>query len=147
MPTVVAGRRAFVAASYLLVCFGAVHMIAVYQGIFTTPTSAPEIAMAKAARAVEVPMGPFRPTAFGGIQILNASYSVLLVYAGLVNLLLVDAAHAAGQLRRLTLINILMAWLLLMITVVFQFPPPMVFAAAVTILYKVSLNQQPTPSA
>lgn len=87
-------------------------------------------------------LGPFTPSAWGGMQILNSSYSVLLIYIGILNLLAMRPAAWAGRLKALTVCNIFFVALLLLITIVFQFPPPMLFAATALIFFGVSWVKQ-----
>lgn len=137
-----AGRRCFLAGSVVLIAFGAVHVLAVYQANFTTQTDPQLAELDAAAKAYTVRLGPFSPTAFGAIQILNASYSILLVHAGVLNLLICRAAISTGRLKAVTVCNSAFVALLLVVTVLFQFPPPMVFAATALILFVSSWAKQ-----
>ena len=94
------------------------------------------------AKEIKQRIGPFEFSSFGLIQLLSASYSVLLLYAGAVSLATVGPAAAQDRLRRLTVTNLALAALLLLLTIVFQFPPPMLFAGMATILFAVSIFQQ-----
>ncbi|NOT01277.1 MAG: hypothetical protein HOP29_11685 [Phycisphaerales bacterium] len=136
------GRRTFIAGSVVLILFGAVHVLAVYQANFTTQPDPKLAEIDAAAKAYTVRLGPFSPTAFGGIQILNSSYSVLLIYAGVLNLLVLRAASQAGRLKAITVCNVVFVGLLLGITILFQFPPPMLFAATAFVLFGVSWAKQ-----
>lgn len=137
------GRKTFWAGALVLVLFGAVHLLAVYEANFTMPTDPAELKLrTELQNGVIFEAGPIRATAAGAVQILSASYSVLLMQAGVLNLLMARVAAEHGRLRKLTAANIVFVGLLLVITVIFQFPPPMVFAAAAWILFVVSLVQQ-----
>lgn len=98
--------------------------------------------MQAAAKSYTVPIGPFTASAWGGMQILNASYSVLLLYAGTLNLLAMRPAAQTGRLRALTTCNVLFVAMLLGITILFQFPPPMLFAGTTLIFFCVSWWKQ-----
>lgn len=136
------GRKTFLAGSIALIVFGAVHLFAVYQANFTIPAD-PKIAdMQAAAKAYTVPIGPLTASAWSGMQILNSSYSIWLIYAGALNLLTFRPAAQTGRLRALTVCNLLFIALLLGITILFQFPPPMLFAGVALILFGVSWWKQ-----
>lgn len=136
------GRKTFMAGAIVLVLFGAVHLLAIYQGNFVPPPPGPEAELDRMAREIKQEIGPFEASAFGLIQLLNASYSVLLLYAGAVSLVAVGPAAAHGSFRRLTITNLILAALLLFLTILYQFPPPMLFAAAALILFTVSFLLQ-----
>jgi hypothetical protein len=134
------GRRSFVAGALVLLLFGAVHLLAVYKSNFMPPEPGPAAELDRMAKDLKHRIGPFEASAFGLIQLLSASYSVL--YAGATSLATVGPAVTHGRLSRLTTLNLMLAALLLLLTVLAQFPPPMFFAAVATILFAVSLIQQ-----
>ena len=136
------GHRTFLAGTIVLVMFGSVHLLAVYQGNFVPPADDREAEIKRLASEYTMTMGPFKPSAWGGMQILNSSYSVLLIYAGVLNLSAMRLAAQGGRLKALTICNIFFVSLLLLITIVFQFPPPMLFAATALILFGVSWVKQ-----
>jgi hypothetical protein len=137
------GRRWFIAGAIGLIVFASIHLLAVYQSNFGEPAT-PEIAeLDRMLRNVHIlDAGPFQASAWHTVELLNTSYSVLLLYAGVLNLLMVGPALASGRLRRITWVNILFVGLLLALTVVFQFLPPMVLTAVVLLLFVVSLIRQ-----
>lgn len=125
-----------------LVLFGLVHSLAVYNANFGQPRSAAEAELYRMMMDLQIQMGPMRPSAWGAAQILNASYSVLLLYVGTLNLLVLGAVIGHGKLRALTVANLVFTGLLLVITIAYQFPPPMVIAIIVFALFALSLYQQ-----
>ena len=142
------GRRLFMAASIVLIIFGAVHVLAVYKSLVVGPESPAEADADRALRAFSMKMGPFHPTGWHTLNILNASYSVLLIYAGVINLIAVHPAIAAGRLRALTLANVVFVALIAAIPLLLQFPPPLIFAAAAWVLFAFSwLKQRRRPVA
>jgi hypothetical protein len=145
MGTQVPGRRAFIAGAVVLFMFGAVHLLAVYKGNFVPPEPGPMGDLDRMAKEIKQRMGPFEFSAFGLIQLLSASYSVLLLYAGTVSLVSLGPSATQGRLRGLTVVNLLLAILMLGLTIVYQFPPPMLFAAVATVLFSISLFQQRRP--
>jgi hypothetical protein len=92
------GRGTFVAGSIVLVAFGAVHLLAVYHANFIEPAAPAEAALKRALQEHRPAIGPFKFSAWGTAQILNATYSILLLYAGAVSLvLLTPAIEHAGD--------------------------------------------------
>jgi hypothetical protein len=138
------GRKTFLAGAISLIVFGAVHLLAVYHGNFVPPADEKQAEIKRLAMEYILPMGPFKPTAWGGNQILNSSYSVLLIYVGVLNLLALRPAAQAGRLRAFATCNVLFVALLLAITILFQFPPPMIFATTSLSLFGVSWLKQGT---
>jgi hypothetical protein len=136
------GRRTFLAGAIGWLAFGAVHLLAVYHAYFAPPRGAAEANLKAAALQVREKMGPFEPTAWGGIQILNASYSILLLFVGALNLVVLRPTAEYGRLRALTLLNMLLAALLMTVTIIYQFPPPMILAGVIGALFIVSLLRQ-----
>ncbi len=141
------GRRLFASASIVLILFGAVHVLAVYKSLIVGPESPAEAEADRALRALSMRMGPFHPTGWHTLNILNASYSVLLIYAGVINLIGLRPAIAAGRLAALTLANMIFVTLIAVIPLLLQFPPPLVFALLALILFVASYRQQRSRSA
>ncbi len=141
------GRRTFMAGAIGLLVFGSVHLLAIYKGLVVGPTTPAEVAINNAEKAFKVlDAGPFHATGWHTMNILNSSYSALLLYAGVLNLIAVGPAVATGRLRKLTMVNIVFVAVLLAITLIFQFPPPGLFAAMTLILFVVSLMRQGSAS-
>jgi len=97
------GRRLFLAGSIVLILFGAVHVLEVYKSLVVGSESPAEVEADRALRAFSTKMGPFHPTGWHTLNILNASYSVLFIYAGVINLIALGPAIVAGRSRALTL--------------------------------------------
>jgi hypothetical protein len=135
---VVGGRKSFIGGSVVLILFGAVHLLAVYHANFHPPANEQEAEIKRMESEYKIPMGPFTATGWGCVQILNSGYSVLLLWVGVLNLLVMRPAIAAGRLRAIAVCNIVFVAILLAITVVFQLPPPMVFNATALVLFGVS---------
>jgi hypothetical protein len=139
MPDAIArGRRMFRAGAIGYLVFAGVHLSAFLQSVFVAPTDPLQIEAERALRAVVVDMGPFH-THFGLlVRLLSASYSTLLLFVGALNLVALQAAVAHGRLRALTLVNLAFCALLAVLAAVVRFPPPMVFALAIEILFALS---------
>lgn len=140
--TISRGRRTFIAGAIGLLVFGGVHLLAVYQSLLVSPSTTAEVEADRALRALKMDMGPFHPTGWHTVNILNSSYSALLLYAGVLNLVSVGPAVAAGRLRILTVVNIVFVAILLTIVLALQFPPPALFAAITLILFLASFLRQ-----
>lgn len=138
------GRKTFLAGTIVLILFGAVHLLAVYHANFNPPATEQEAEIKRLESQYSIAMGPFKATGWGCVQILNSSYSVLLLYAGVLNLLAMRPAIAMGRLRAITLCNIVFVAILLAITMIFQLPPPMLFNATALVLFGVSWWKQRT---
>ncbi len=135
----------FRAGAYGLLLFGLVHSLAVYKGLFVPPADSADQSIVAALLARRMDAGPLHSSAWHTLQLLNAGYSILLLHAGALNLVALPAALTSGRLRRLTLVNIAFAALMFLATLLAQFPPPMVFALAVLLLFVVSLLRQSAP--
>jgi hypothetical protein len=131
----VPGKRLFVAGCIVLLLFSTVHMIPMFADLFSEPTKPVEIEAKRAMAAVAVDMGPFH-THWGKLnQLLSVSYSTLLFFVVALNLVALPAVVTHGRMRALAQVNAIFAALLLVIAVVFQFPPPGVFALIATVLF------------
>lgn len=136
------GRRLFLAACIVLLLFGGTHLIAVWHDNFVTPTDSLQIEAERAMSAVKFDIGPFHTHAAMLVQLLSASYAVLLLALGAVNLIAMKPCIANRRFRALTIANLIFVGLLLALTVIYQFPPPMLFAATAEILLIASLIRQ-----
>lgn len=144
------GRRWFIAGAVILVLFGAIHVLAIFQGLMAAPPdptkmTGAELEMAhldETAKGVKQRLGPFEFSAWCLFQILNSSFSLLLLGAGCTNLIVCRPVAAAGRLNRLTALNMTMTAALTAVTVIWRFPIPMVFAAGATICFLISLLRQ-----
>lgn len=135
-------HRWFKAGAVTLILFGSVHLLAVYKSLFVAPTDPAEIRADEALRDFKIELGPFHPTGWHTVNILNSSYSALLLYVGILNLIALGPVAAAGRLRALTVVNILFTTILFAICLALQFPPPMVFAFACMLFFTISLVKQ-----
>jgi hypothetical protein len=132
------GGRLFRAGAIGYLVFAAVHLAAFLRSLLVAPTDPLQIEAERALRAVAVDMGPFH-THFGLlVRLLSASYSTFLVFVGVLNLVALPAAVAHGRLRALTLVNLVFCGLLLATAVLVRFPPPLIFALAIEILFALS---------
>ena len=139
------GRRPFIAACIVLILFGGTHMLTFLRALFVPLTDPLQIEADRAMRAVTLDMGPFHTNAAMLMHLLSASYSPLLIGLATINLIALAGAIAQGRLRALTIANIFLVGLLLAVTIIYQFPPPMVFSLVAVILFLVSLMRQRRP--
>src|SRR5262245_32051384 len=132
------GKRLFIAGTIVLALFSAVHMIPMFNDIFGEPTKPDEIEAKRAMAAVVIDMGPFHTNWAKLHQLLSASYSALLFFVVALNLVGLPAVCAPpphGRLRALALVNVIFVAVLLIIALIYQFPPPGVFALIALILF------------
>lgn len=134
----VPGSRLFRAGAIGYLVFAAVHLTAFLRSVLVAPTDPLEIEAERALRAVVVDMGPFH-THFGRlVRLLSASYSTLLLFVGVLNLVALPAVVAHGRLRALTVVNLAFCGVLLVLAAIVRFPPPMAFALVIEILFALS---------
>jgi hypothetical protein len=139
------GKGPFIAGSITLLLFSAVHMIPMFIAIFIEPTKPAEVEAKRAMTAVAVDMGPFHTTWAGLSQLLSASYSALLFFVVALNLVALPAVIAHGRLRAMATVNVVFVGVLLAIAVIYQFPPPGVFALIAEAFFIAALARA-TPS-
>lgn len=132
----------FRAGAIALLVFGAVHSLAVIDALKGPPAEPKALAVYEAAHVYTADIGPFHASAWGGIQILNTSYSIMLLHIGILNLVLARAMVAAGLLRHATILNIVLTLALFGVSLAYQFPPPMVFALLCAAFFVMSLIRQ-----
>lgn len=130
----VRGRRLFIAGSIVLLLFSAVHMIPTFNDLLVEPTKPVEIEAKRAMAAVAVDMGPFHTNWLGLNRLLSASYSALLFFVVALNLVALPAVIAHGRLPALATVNAIFVGILLVIALIYRFPPPAVFALAAEVL-------------
>ncbi|MGE0480971.1 MAG: hypothetical protein AB7Q17_10920 [Phycisphaerae bacterium] len=131
------GVRWFRAGAITLLVFAIVHGLAIYEANFAEPRTDAARAVKQAARAHQAQLGPFLATAWGGMQILNTSYSILLCFVGLLDLVAVKDA-AAPRVRTLAAVNMGLAAALAGVALLYQFPPPAVFALAALVCFTIA---------
>lgn len=134
-----AGAGWFRAGAIGLLVFGAIHLLAVFDGLFREPTAPVEVEVKRALLAFSLQIGPFRPTAFHTTMLLNASYSIFLFFVGVLDLVALRPAIAAGRFRALAYVNIVFVALLLAACAAAQFPPPLVLCLVILILFCIAL--------
>jgi hypothetical protein len=133
------GGRTFVAGAIVLLVFGATHLSAVIKTAVVPPATPEQQALDKALNEVVLfSAGPVNVTSRDAVSILNRSYSVLLFFAGVIDLLCWRAMAAAGRLGRLALANMIFSAIIALIPLLFLFPPPTVFGFAAASLFAYS---------
>jgi hypothetical protein len=141
------GRRTFLAGAVALIVTGLTHSLAVISLIVGEPQSEAEAAYRRASEQFVMTTTPLVSNAWGGNMILSASYSVLLIQAGALNLIAVGPLRTAGRLRTATALNLIFAGAQVAIAIAYQFWPPIVFLSVVAGLFAVSLWRQTTATA
>lgn len=130
------GLRTFRIGAGILILSGAMHTFAVISVQFGEPQNELDAAYRQAARDFAfMEVGSRRATAFNGSQTLSASYSVLLIALGLIDLSLLRAAVAAGIAPRLIFLNLAATSVMLIIALVYFVPPAIFFMAIATIAF------------
>jgi hypothetical protein len=132
------GQRWFLCGSIAMLVFGALHVLAVVDAFAGKPATAELEAIHRAMRDYRRTFGPLEASAWGALQLLNASFSLLMLQLGVINLVARRPVAAAGRLGRLALVNVAFSAVLLALTIAAQFPPPLVFAALVFLLFLVA---------
>jgi hypothetical protein len=140
------GRRLFIAGNIVLLLLGIVHLLPFIQSNFVPPGTEIERDIHRALHSLKLDMGPFHATGWHTVQLLSASYSTLVLFVAVLNLSIMGAATVAGVSRTLIIVNVVFTGILFAVTLVYQFPPPMVFTAVAEILFVSALiKQRPTP--
>jgi hypothetical protein len=138
----VPGSRLFRAGAIGYIVFAGVHFTAFIQEFLFPPTELVRVEAQRALRAVTVDMGPFHTDFSQLVRLLSGSYSTLLLCVGILNLVAFPAAAATSRLRSLTVVNLVFCGLLLALSVLARFPPPIVFGLIIEILFALSLARQ-----
>jgi hypothetical protein len=136
------GRRSFIAGSLILILFGLVHTIVVLAEAFNPPDDARLVALHTTMRELKVERGPFNPSEWALAQILTNSYSLLLVGLGIIGLLVVRPMAMVGRLRALTTLFIMLTGTLVLINVLWMFPPPLLFSGLALAAFCSSMVRQ-----
>lgn len=129
------GKGMFIAGCVTLLLFSTVHMIPMFADIFTAPTKPAEIEAKRAMTAVDVAIGPFHSNWAKLNQLLSVSYSALLFFVVALNLVALPSIIAHGRLRAMAAINVIFVAILLATSVIYQFPPPGVFALIAEVFF------------
>lgn len=136
------GRRSFITGSLILLLFGLVHMVAVMVQAFDPPTDPKMVDLQEAMKACQFQVGPVTSTAWGMAQILNSGYALLLVGVGITGLLVVRPMAMVGRLRAVTVLNIMLTGSLAVVSLLWLFPPPLLFATLALAAFSASLARQ-----
>jgi hypothetical protein len=129
------GKGMFIAGCVTLFLFSAVHMIPMFADIFTEPTKPAEIEAKRAMAAVAVDIGPFHSDWAQLNQLLSVSYSAMLFFVVALNMVALPAIIAYGRLRAMAAVNAIFVGILLYTSVIYQFPPPGVFALTAEVFF------------
>jgi hypothetical protein len=140
------GKRAFITAAVFFIIGGLTHSLAALNGILAEPKTESEAAYRQAAKDFNMTIGPLTPSAWDGTQILSISYSILMIQAGAVNLLIRKPAFAHAFIKPLTTINLIAATALLAVALAYQFPPAVFFSAIIFAAFAASKIQQSKPT-
>jgi hypothetical protein len=141
----VSGKRMFIAGCFTLLLFSAVHMIPMFADIFTEPSKPAEIEAERAMTAVDVTIGPFHSNWAKLHQLLSISYSALLFFVVALNLVALPAIIAHGRLRAMATVNVIFVGILLATSVIYQFPPPGVFALTAEVFFIAAVIKAGSP--
>jgi hypothetical protein len=131
---IVPGLRPFTAGAWMLVVFAFVHSIAVVKSHVATPSEA-DARLEEILRAHVYMLGPIEITAWGTVQILSISYSLLLYASGAAALMVRRPAIMAGRLRSFAVLYLLLCLALDAVAIANRFPPPAVFATIAAVLF------------
>jgi hypothetical protein len=136
------GRRSFIAGSLILIVFAAIHMAAVFKDSFTLATDPKIVHLQESMKGVQDSIGPFHFSEWGKVQLVSSSYAILLAFAGVTGLLVVRPMANAGQLRAMTVANMMLCASLVAVCVLWTFPPPLVLSGLALAAFSASLARQ-----
>lgn len=143
----VRGARTFIAGAIVLLLFGGTHLSAVYISATTPPSTPQEQILDKVMReTVLIPDSSIKTTTHDAMEILSRSYSTLLIFVAIVDLLCWRAMAAVGRLRRLALVNLIFSIILAILPALALFPPPMAFSTIAALLFGYSWLAQRAPT-
>src|SRR5262245_33182978 len=126
------GRRLFSIASILLILTAAVHTLAQ----FGPEPQTPEFANLKSTmQAYQIDMMGMKPSAYGMLQSLSLTMTVMLLMLGLQNLLVAVVDESGKMIRRFALVNIIGVAALVALYWYYRIPPPLVSFAIVEIAF------------
>ena len=139
------GRKLFIAGCITLLLFSTVHMVPMFIDMFGEPTEPVEIEARRAMASVVIDMGPFHTHKGNLWLLLSASYSTLLFFVVALNFAALPAIVAHGRLRLFAAVNAIFVGVLLGIALMYQFPPPGVFAL-IAVLFFIAAIVRARPS-
>lgn len=97
--------------------------------------------------AIAVDIGPFHSDWSQLNLLLSVSYSALLFFVVALNLVALPAVVAHGHLRAMAMVNAIFVALLVATAVIYQFPPPGVFAIVAEVFFIAAMLKAPRPAA
>jgi len=126
------GRRLFSIASILLILTAVAHTL----GHFQPEPQTPEFANLKSTmQAYQIDMMRMKPSAYGMLESLSLTLTIMLLMLGLQNLMVAMVDESGKMIRRFALVNIIGVGALIAISWFYRIPPPLISFAIVEIVF------------
>ena len=130
------GRRLFSIASILLILTAVAHTL----GHFQPEPRTPEFANLKSTmQAYQIDMMGMKPSAYGVLESLSLTLTIMLLMLGLQNLLVAIVDESGKMIRRFTLVNIIGVGALVALYWFYRIPPPLISFVIVEIVFLLAI--------
>ena len=130
------GRRLFSIASILLILTAVAHTL----GHFQPEPRTPEFANLKSAmQAYQIDMMGMKPSAYGVLESLSLTMTIMLLMLGLQNLLVAMVDESGKMIRRFTIVNIIGVGALVALSWFYRIPPALISFVIVEIMFLLAI--------
>ena len=130
------GRRLFSIASILLILTAVAHTL----GHFQPEPRTPEYTNLKSTmQAYQIDMMGMKPSAYGMLESLSLTLTVMLLMLGLQNLLVAMVDESGKMIRRFGLLNIIGVGALIALSWYYSIPPPLISFVIVEIVFLLAI--------
>jgi len=126
------GRRLFSIASILMILTSIAHTLGHFQ---PDPQTAEFANLKSAMQAYQVDMMGMKPSAYGMLESLSLTLTIMLLMLGLQNLLVATVDESGKMIRRFALVNIVGVGALVTLYWYYNIPPPLISFALVEIVF------------
>jgi predicted ferric reductase len=126
------GRRLFSIASILMILTSIAHTLGHFQ---PDPQTAEFANLKSTMQAYQVDMMGMKPSAYGILESLSLTLTIMLLMLGLQNLLVAAVDESGKMIRRFTLVNVVGVGALVALYWYYHIPPPLISFALVEIVF------------